>query len=108
MSSLKDVTDSVERLEATEASCGVTLNALSAFQNSDNVFVQGDLHLVEGTHLKSDIELQVVVYDENQRVIGKGNVEVCKDNFYVYSSFQAHVRTPKRRAKRIRIHVRSA
>lgn len=106
MSKLKDVSDKIERLEATESRCGVELNALSAYQNSDNVFVQGDLQLVQGVSLKSDLEVLAVVYDENARVIGKEGMSFDRDEYYACSSFQVHLRTPKKMVGRIRVHIR--
>ena len=82
----KDLSDSIERLEAMEDRLGVELSALSAFIE---VYDDGDVHLnvngelvVKGGELSADIEIQVASYDEKGRVIGNDSISIYAEDFF--------------------------
>lgn len=91
-----DVTHLLERLEIFEERLGVRLEAVFAqvgVGQDDNrrVWVSGELHARNGTQLKQDIWIEVVLYDSKGRV---ANVDRClflAEKFFGFETFMISV-----------------
>lgn len=83
----RDITDSVERLEAFEDRLSVSLEGLFANIRSDHVFLNGELHPRDGTELNQDIEVVAIVYDSSGRVLAVQERGFYQDEFFGFEAF---------------------
>jgi hypothetical protein len=87
LSSDKDVSHLIERLEAFEDRLGVRLEGLFARTGDDHadyyyIVLYGELHLNEGTELNQSIEVVATMYNSAGRVINIQNTRVYADSFF--------------------------
>ncbi len=114
MSDRLDVTDLIERLEVFEEKAGVFLDALAAtlmFEHSNKgeyeIEVFGELHPVNGTELNSDLDIVVVAYDKQGRVMQSRSTYVDQSKFFGLEIFQIWVPHLLSKPSKIRIMIKS-
>jgi hypothetical protein len=88
---MKDVTKTLERLEAFEDRLEVRLESLSALIEHGYLHVRGELHLKSGMQLQRNIRLDVAVYDSLSRVVATGQVVYLAENFFGFEVFEIPV-----------------
>lgn len=105
----KDVTALVERLDPFEEQLGVRLEAVAAFQskkkhNGDvSISVRGELHLVNGTTLAHDIDVEMTIYDADGRVVEKESNFIGSKSFLGFQAFQTVCSVAPELVKKIRL-----
>jgi len=108
-SNSKDVKRIVERLDAFEEQVGVRLEGVTAFQSKKkhngevSVSVRGELHLVKGTSLADDIDVEMIIYDAEGRVVAKDNKFIGSKSFIGFQAFQTSCRVAPELVKKIRL-----
>ena len=108
-SNSKDVKRIVERLDAFEEQVGVRLEGVTAFQSKKkhngevSVSVRGELHLVKGTSLADDIDVEMIIYDAERRVVAKDNKFIGSKSFIGFQAFQTSCRVAPELVKKIRL-----
>lgn len=75
-----DLSERIERLETTEEKCGVDLSGLSAFLNDGELKVCGEAIFTKPPKNDYDIEIHIVIYDVQSRVIEKTSTNVGNKN----------------------------
>src|SRR5215210_1878735 len=88
-SEYKDVSHLIERLEAFEDRLGVSLEGLYASQNTKTsaIYVNGELHSLEGTKLSEDVVIVVTMHDAAGRVLCTGTATVSSESFFGFEAF---------------------
>lgn len=104
-----DLTSLVERMPAFEEKTGVALTGISVFLDRDDDFeymtisVRGELQAVEEYSVKDDFSIKIVLYDENDRVIGNSNINFGLEDFFGFDVFSEWVDIPVAEIGKIRI-----
>lgn len=104
-----DLTDLIERLDQFEERCGVRLEALSAFLDDEcaigtfGLIVCGELWARKGHRLSHDVEVSIVAYDAQSRVVGKGHQEIESHRFNSFEAFEIYATVPVRTLSKIRV-----
>lgn len=108
MSEAQDFTKLLERLEAFEERCGVTIEALFAQTNEIMpwIEVKGEMRPRTGSTLERDLTLVIDVYDRNGRLIGQNSLsdDFRASNFFGFATFDTNVEVPTFEISRIRIY----
>lgn len=92
MSSERDITHLVERVEAFEARCGVTLGGLFAtLEGPDHdgdytVTVNGEVRPAGGDEVENDLQLSLAIYDGAGRVVGKADTYLSAASFFGFET----------------------
>lgn len=87
-----DITDRIERKEKTERHFSVELRALfaSAINDGDarcEVIINGDLMATIGDHITRDVQVFMVIYDDQDRVMTSGKELIGADGFFQSQAF---------------------
>ena len=101
---MKDVTKTLERLEAFEDRLEVRLESLSALIEHGYLNVRGELHLKSGMQLQRNIQLFVAVYDSMSRVVATGETIYLAENFFGFEVFEIPVGVEELNLARICIY----
>lgn len=74
----------LERAPELESWHGIVLDHPTAqyYRRERELTVFCELRPAEGPKLKHDIQLVVVIYDQNDRILARDNALISKDNFY--------------------------
>lgn len=105
----KDITSSIERLEAFEKRLNVKFESLSAFETKEeyeddhNVVVLGELHATSGTGIDGDIEIQLTVYDNSGRIIKTATEYVDSEKFFGFHTFEINCAVPPKTVAKTRL-----
>lgn len=108
-----DLTKLVEQLADFEERLGVSLQGLSAYvdfgdEDDDEsdvcVSVCGEIYSKTGKKLKEDVDVNVVVYDSNNRVVGTSNAYFDSEEFYGFEVFEITVYVPVKAISKIRVY----
>ena len=105
----KDITSSIERLEAFEKRLNVKFESLSAFETKEeylddhNVVVLGELHAIRDTGISEDIEIQLTVYDNSGRVIKTATEYIDSDKFFGFHTFEITCTVPPKTVTKTRL-----
>ncbi|WP_298697372.1 hypothetical protein [uncultured Brevundimonas sp.] len=109
-----DQTDQIERIEAFEEKFGVKFEGLyAAFGEEDedgavHVVVRGEAHARSKTSKISEcVEIVVAVYDDKDRVIGKGEHYLSEDSFFGFEVFVIDLYNVPRTPTRIRLYPKA-
>jgi hypothetical protein len=104
----QDITNVFERLEAFEDRLGVRLEGLYAkIDRSGNVWVQGELHLREGTELNQDVDLVATYYDPSGRVLDVQTRRFDSSAFFAFEPFKMVANINEDQSAKIRIYPKS-
>ena len=107
--SKKDVTSLVQRLDAFEERLGVRIEALSAFESEGyedgevEITVRGELHSESGTSLEQNVDLNLIVYDGEGRVVETETKYFRMESFFGFATFQMSVCVTAGLMKRLRL-----
>jgi hypothetical protein len=86
MGTKTDLTNIVERMTAMEDRLNVELSGLSAFAEveDDDIYlqIQGELIAKDGGELANNVTIQVVAYDDLNRVIGSDTCLFTSEAFF--------------------------
>jgi hypothetical protein len=85
---MQDVTHLLEQLEAFEERCAVTLEALFAEFEDQFLWVKGEVRPRDGSQLKQDVSIIVDVYDQQKRLISRGEHRVWAESFLGFETFE--------------------
>lgn len=92
-----DITNRIERLEAFEKRANVVIKAMAAFlsepddDQEQTLTARGELHSIDGDELAVDIQLDLVVYDKDGRVIETSMDFVDSETFFSFHTFELSV-----------------
>lgn len=95
-----DYTAKVTYLAAFEQRLGVAFHAVSAYGaqrqalTTGAVTVHGEVHAARGNTIQRTVQLNVTIYDLDQRVIGTSNTTISPDVFYCFEVFALGVTLP--------------
>lgn len=105
-----DITNKVQRLEAFEERLSVKIDALAAFESvgiynrgETEVAVRGELHSEGGSQIDKDIELHMVVYDLEGRVMETTTDFICHESFFGFHVFDIDCVVPDGTVGKIRL-----
>jgi hypothetical protein len=105
---MADFTGNIERMVEIEATLGVRLNALSAITDDDgDLNVLGEVNFSTVPDGDSSIEVHVLVYDTQGRVIGKDYDYVGSEGI-PFDSFDMCIRDLPELISKIRIYVKKS
>lgn len=87
-----DITDRIERNEKAERNFAVELRALyaSAINDGDarcEVIINGELMATIGDHITRDVQVFMVIYDDQDRVMTSGKELIGADGFFECQAF---------------------
>lgn len=100
----KDITERLERLEVTEEKSGVELSGLSAFLDDEELKICGEALFSKPPKNDYDVEVHVVVYDSQSRVIEKNSSTVGSKNS-PFDAFSITCYGIKNQVSKVRIYV---
>ena len=72
-----------------------------------SVSVRGELHLVKGTSLDHDIDVEITIYDAEGRVVAKESKFIGSKSFIGFQAFQTSCRVTPELVKKIRLVPRN-
>jgi hypothetical protein len=91
--SVQDITNKIERLEAMEEKCGISLDAMYAslaetsYTGKYIVTLNGEIHSANGTKIAENLRIAVTLHDDTGRVVNRKEHWVSADRFFGMESF---------------------
>lgn len=93
-----DITDKIERLEAMEERCDISLEALYASikeryysDGEHQVMLNGEVHARNGTTIHKNVILVLTLHDVAGRVLEMSTIIICEDDFFGIEAFSFSV-----------------
>ena len=105
----RDITNLIERLEAFEDRCGVSLEGLFAHFDGDVEWIDlnGEMHPREGTELNGDVELVATAYDSTGRVIKTSSRYFDSESFFGFEVFSFSLNVDGIQPAKVRLYPKS-
>ncbi len=97
---IHDHTVKAQYIAEFEQRLGVTFKAISIFsedgydEQNCTVTARGEVHALQGNELRRNTQINVTVYDDEQRVVGTSSTTVNADEFYGFEAFEISVTVP--------------
>jgi len=105
---MADFTSNIERMVEIEATLGVRLSALSAMTDEDgDLNVMGEVHFSAVPDDETFVQVHLLVYDTQGRVIGKDYCYVGSEGI-PFDSFDICIRDLPASISKIRIYVKKS
>lgn len=114
MSKHEDITDLIERMEPLEERFGVTIQGMYAsIEGPDTdrdyrIEINGELHTTSGLELEDDLNLVVVAYDPQNRVLKTEEIYFSQDSFHMFETFSSSMYVKKIKPTRIRLYPKKS
>lgn len=97
---IHDHSAKVQYIADFEQRLGVTFKAVSVFseegydEQNCTVTARGEVHALQGNEIRRNTQINVTVYDGEQRVVGTSSTTVNADEFYGFDAFEISVSVP--------------